>query len=135
MRVPFLSSSNPQRSFIGRNPAGALVAFDQQSPTNMTDSFAERIDFISSYCDRWCERCAYTSRCSTYACQVAVAMCGDRGWAGGSAGRRRARSANTGVEGVSTCDVVCPAGIRRAGAIDGGDFLGRVEQEAYDRER
>jgi hypothetical protein len=43
----------------------------------MADSFAERIDFISSYCDRWCERCAYTARCSAYACQVAVAMCGD----------------------------------------------------------
>lgn len=37
----------------------------------------DRIDFISSYCDRWCERCAYTDRCSAYACQVAVAMCGD----------------------------------------------------------
>jgi hypothetical protein len=36
-----------------------------------------RIDFISSYCDRWCERCAYTARCSAYACQVAVAMCGN----------------------------------------------------------
>jgi hypothetical protein len=38
---------------------------------------SDRIDFISSYCDRWCERCAYTSRCSAYACDVAVAMCGD----------------------------------------------------------
>jgi len=37
----------------------------------------DRIDFISSYCDRWCERCAYTSRCSAYACEVAAAMCGD----------------------------------------------------------
>src|SRR6185369_8639923 len=37
----------------------------------------DRIDFISSYCDRWCERCAYTDRCAAYACQVAVAMCGD----------------------------------------------------------
>jgi len=37
----------------------------------------DRIDFISAYCDRWCERCAYTSRCSAYACQVAIAMCGD----------------------------------------------------------
>jgi hypothetical protein len=36
-----------------------------------------RIDFISAYCDRWCERCAYTDRCSAYACQVAAAMCGD----------------------------------------------------------
>jgi hypothetical protein len=37
----------------------------------------DRIDFISSYCDRWCERCAYASRCSTYAVEVAAAMCGD----------------------------------------------------------
>lgn len=36
-----------------------------------------RIDFISSYCDRWCERCAFTDRCSAFACQVAVGMCGD----------------------------------------------------------
>ncbi len=35
----------------------------------------ERIDFISSYCDRWCERCAYTARCSSYAVQIATAMC------------------------------------------------------------
>ena len=36
-----------------------------------------RIDFISAYCDRWCERCAFTSRCSTFACTAAIAMCGD----------------------------------------------------------
>jgi hypothetical protein len=35
------------------------------------------IDFISAYCDRWCERCAYTSRCSTFAITAATAMCGD----------------------------------------------------------
>ena len=37
----------------------------------------ERIDFISSYCDRWCERCAFTARCPVYAVEVATAMCGD----------------------------------------------------------
>jgi hypothetical protein len=37
----------------------------------------ERIGLISSYCDRWCERCAFTNRCSTFACTVAVGMCGD----------------------------------------------------------
>jgi len=37
----------------------------------------ERIDFISAYCDRWCERCGFTDRCSAYACQIAIAMCGD----------------------------------------------------------
>ena len=37
----------------------------------------DRIDFISSYCDRWCERCSYTSRCSAYACDIAIGMCGD----------------------------------------------------------
>lgn len=38
---------------------------------------SERIDFISSYCDRWCERCAFTDRCSSFACDVAIGMCGD----------------------------------------------------------
>jgi hypothetical protein len=33
------------------------------------------IDFISSYCDRWCERCPFTTRCSSYAVQMATAMC------------------------------------------------------------
>lgn len=37
----------------------------------------DRIDFISEYCDRWCERCAFTERCSAYACRMAIAMCGD----------------------------------------------------------
>ena len=37
----------------------------------------DRIDFISSYCDRWCERCAFTARCSAFACEMAIAMCGD----------------------------------------------------------
>jgi hypothetical protein len=37
----------------------------------------DRIDFISAYCDRWCERCAYTTRCSAFASEVAIAMCGD----------------------------------------------------------
>jgi hypothetical protein len=38
---------------------------------------SERIDFISSYCDRWCDRCAFTERCSSFACDVAIGMCGD----------------------------------------------------------
>jgi hypothetical protein len=33
------------------------------------------IDLISAYCDRWCERCAFTNRCSAYAMQIATAMC------------------------------------------------------------
>lgn len=38
------------------------------------------IDFISSYCDRWCERCAFTDRCSNRAIEQAIAMCdGDFG--------------------------------------------------------
>lgn len=35
------------------------------------------IEYISAYCDRWCERCAFTSRCSTFAAEAAIAMCGD----------------------------------------------------------
>jgi hypothetical protein len=38
----------------------------------------DRIDFISAYCDSWCERCAYTTRCSAFAVRVATAMCDDR---------------------------------------------------------
>lgn len=37
----------------------------------------DRIDFISAYCDGWCERCAYTSRCSSFAVNAALGMCGD----------------------------------------------------------
>jgi hypothetical protein len=33
------------------------------------------IDFISAYCDRWCERCAFTERCSLFAVEAAMAMC------------------------------------------------------------
>ena len=33
------------------------------------------IDFISAYCDSWCERCAFTERCSSFAVQSALAMC------------------------------------------------------------
>jgi hypothetical protein len=36
---------------------------------------SSRIDFISEYCDRWCERCAFTTRCSSYAIRAATAMC------------------------------------------------------------
>jgi hypothetical protein len=34
-------------------------------------------DFISAYCDRWCERCVFTDRCSAFACHAAIEMCGD----------------------------------------------------------
>jgi hypothetical protein len=33
------------------------------------------IDFISAYCDSWCERCAFTERCSSFAVTSALAMC------------------------------------------------------------
>lgn len=36
----------------------------------------DRIDFISAYCDRWCDRCAFTTRCSQFAVKVATDMCG-----------------------------------------------------------
>ncbi len=36
---------------------------------------SKRIDFISEYCDRWCERCPFTLRCSAFANDVATAMC------------------------------------------------------------
>jgi hypothetical protein len=35
----------------------------------------DAIEHISSYCDSWCERCVFTSRCCTYAVRIATAMC------------------------------------------------------------
>jgi hypothetical protein len=43
----------------------------------VSDGDMDHIDFISNYCDRWCERCAFTSRCGAFAVQVAEGMCGD----------------------------------------------------------
>jgi hypothetical protein len=37
----------------------------------------QHIDFISAYCDRWCERCPMTDRCSAFTVTTAIAMCGD----------------------------------------------------------
>ena len=36
----------------------------------------DRIESIHNYCDRWCERCAYTLRCAVYAVEAATEMCG-----------------------------------------------------------
>jgi hypothetical protein len=36
-----------------------------------------RINFIAEYCDRWCERCPFTMRCSAFALSAALAMCDD----------------------------------------------------------
>jgi len=36
---------------------------------------ARYIDFISEYCDKWCERCAFTDRCSSFAVTTAIPMC------------------------------------------------------------
>jgi hypothetical protein len=36
---------------------------------------ARYIDLVSTYCDNWCERCAFTERCSHYAVTSALAMC------------------------------------------------------------
>ena len=35
----------------------------------------EPIDGVFNYCDRWCEKCPFTTRCSLFAIDVATAMC------------------------------------------------------------
>jgi hypothetical protein len=61
--------------FLCTQNNGVIVAAGNHSTVqHMSD---DRIDFISSYCDRWCDRCAYTERCSAYACHIAIEMCGD----------------------------------------------------------
>lgn len=53
----------------GRSGSPYSFGVDRASPTGMS---TDRIDFISAYCDRWCERCAFTSRCSAYAVDRAL---------------------------------------------------------------
>jgi hypothetical protein len=43
--------------------------------SGLANTMRNYIDFISSYCDSWCERCAFTDRCSHFAVTSALAMC------------------------------------------------------------
>jgi hypothetical protein len=36
----------------------------------------DRIEGVFNYCDRWCERCPFTTRCAVFAVEVATEMCG-----------------------------------------------------------
>jgi hypothetical protein len=58
----------------GRSGLAFSFGVDRASPAGMS---TDRVDFISAYCDRWCERCAFTSRCSACAVDRATGMCGD----------------------------------------------------------
>src|SRR5262249_5344647 len=58
-------------SQVGRSQHNAAANVVVEVVTMIGD----RIDFISEYCDRRCERCAFTNRCPAYACQVAIEMC------------------------------------------------------------
>src|SRR5687768_5214139 len=50
---------------------------DGTTHASSMDMIGDHIDFISAYCDRWCERCSLTQRCSAFTAQAAVAMCGN----------------------------------------------------------
>jgi hypothetical protein len=65
------------RSLTAESSIGRWI---QRGLTVVTDTSMARsryIDFISSYCDRWCERCQFTGRCSAFAAQQAIEMCGN----------------------------------------------------------
>jgi hypothetical protein len=68
--VPFLDNPHRYMPLLFVFRSGPLIA----SPGDVR---SDAIDFISAYCDRWCERCAFTDRCSAFACDAAIAMCGD----------------------------------------------------------
>jgi hypothetical protein len=59
---------------VGENSVRSAVGILLAMPPAMS---TDRIGSISEYCDRWCERCAFTSRCAAYAVQAALGMCGD----------------------------------------------------------
>lgn len=50
---------------------------DGKDDAHVIRMIGDRISFISAYCDSWCERCAFTDRCSSFAARAAIAMCGD----------------------------------------------------------
>src|SRR5206468_3255294 len=64
------------RGYGSSDPGGGVVFLRNRTrwPENSRYTGLYRIDFIAAYCDRWCERCAYTMRCSAYACRVAIAV-------------------------------------------------------------
>ncbi len=65
-----ISFARPDHSLF---PGGTFVA-------KIVGMSRDYIEFISAYCDRRCERCPFTSRCSAYAVEIATAMCdGDFG--------------------------------------------------------
>jgi len=55
------------------SPRGAVpVKSENKMRKSALRELARRRDFISgiyNYCDRWCERCAFTHRCRVYATQ------------------------------------------------------------------
>ena len=68
--VPVMSDKRARHTQFTRNLLGTRIASAPRRSVR-----GNYIDFISSYCDRWCERCAFTDRCSAFAVQVATAMC------------------------------------------------------------
>lgn len=48
----------------------------------MTFPNFDRIAGVHNYCDSWCERCPFTTRCAVHAIQVAIEMCGGDSTAG-----------------------------------------------------
>jgi len=48
----------------------------------MTFPNFDRISGVHNYCDGWCERCPFTTRCSVHAITVAIGMCGGDSRAG-----------------------------------------------------
>jgi hypothetical protein len=67
----------PASASPGFHPDATAVPESLLDLTEVSPMTSDRIDFISAYCDRWCERCAFTDRCSVYACRIAAEMCGD----------------------------------------------------------
>ena len=68
--MPFLNDPHRYLPLLFVFQSGPLIV-------SAGDMCSETIDFISAYCDRWCERSAFTERCSAFACDAAIAMCGD----------------------------------------------------------
>jgi hypothetical protein len=78
-----------QANSLARKTTGVIVGAGNHSTVQQMSD--DRIDLISSYCDRRCDRCAYTERCLAYACHMAIEMCGEAKEASRSQSVRRSR--------------------------------------------
>ena len=78
--VPLPATPMPQKRKSSRRPAPTQAEVDADAETlDRLSGDPSLIAGIYNYCDRWCERCAYTARCLSFKMDRATARPGEPG--------------------------------------------------------